>query len=112
MRDMNQLELNFDSKPAEPTMRERDAQVEQQLERQRVLTHLNAIKRGHKTWSDLNAPKTEEMVRYCEYLKSNPEDIGSQYSMILIQEMIQRMANKEVKPEVKTLIQCAYQDCY
>ena len=104
MRDPNQLELNFDQSAYEATTQEQDAAVQARLERMRVLTHLNAIYRGHKDWSDLNAPKTDEMVRYCQYLKDNPEDIGSQYSMILIQEMIQRMATKQVTPEVMSRI--------
>lgn len=105
MRDPNQLELNFDQSTREPTTQEQDAAVQARLERQRVLTHLNAIARDHKTWSDLNAPKTDEMVRYCEYLKHHPEDIGNQYGMILIKEMLQRMSTNQVPLEVTERIQ-------
>ena len=96
-------------------LRAQDALVAARLKRMQVLVHLNTVARGHKAWADLNAPKTQDLVDYGQWLLDNPEDLGNQYQDILRQEIDQRIKQMIANmPMVapKTSNQDAFQDCY
>lgn len=83
MRDTNQPEMNSNNTPAPQTMREQDAQVEHQLERNSVLTYCWAVVNGHRAFYDLNPPKTVSLMRAQNWIEADPTRFGQQYLSVI-----------------------------